>query len=199
MTILALATLAVATLYESIGKMVFRRLPVLRFIGYWPDDQDVAKNPLWRMHDVFAFNDEQKQYPRKEIDMQYDCFTPPSHSQWRKVARVLVRKILRLRTVRIVWWHESKGQCPIYTRKMSRVYGYGELCCPYLFVAWREGNETVLGYGMTEQGAIDHLKYATQPDWTGEMDGEGTPQGTMVFGNWFSGDDIVEFNRAAFA
>jgi len=196
MVILALAAVAIATtLYEPLGKMAFRRLPVLRFIGYWPDDQEVVQ---WLLRRKTRGDSKQKEHYFHDEDL--NTFLPKENlTLGEKLSEVWKWRVLHLRTVRIVWWHASKGNCPVYTRGMPRAYGYGEFCRPYRFQAWREGRETTLGHGMTEQGAIDHLRFAVQPDWTGELDGEGTPKGTMVFGNQFSNDDIVELNRTAFA
>jgi hypothetical protein len=67
------------------------------------------------------------------------------------------------------------------------------------WVAWRESRENVKGYGMTEQEAIDNLKYAVQPDWTGELDGEGPPKGLVIGGNFlFTKEEIVSHNKKQF-
>lgn len=65
--------------------------------------------------------------------------------------------------------------------------------------AWRQGRPTVCGYGMTEQEAIDDLRYCVQPDHHGTLDGLGTPEGPIVGGNMFPREDVIRHNKGRFA
>ena len=64
--------------------------------------------------------------------------------------------------------------------------------------AWREGRPRIFGYGTSEEMAIRDLKYTVQPDWTGELDGEGTPTGALVGGNMFHPEEVVRRNSECF-
>lgn len=76
--------------------------------------------------------------------------------------------------------------------------GKGGVSVPYRWKAWRDQRPLVIGYGLTEQEAIDDLKYRVQPDHTGELDGEGAPSGPLIGGNMFGPSEIVVRNKAAF-
>jgi hypothetical protein len=67
----------------------------------------------------------------------------------------------------------------------------------YRWTAEREGR-SAQGIGLTEQKAIDHLKYDVQPDLNGELDGEGTPQRCIIGGNMFLDAQILHQNKMAF-
>lgn len=66
------------------------------------------------------------------------------------------------------------------------------------YKAWRIGRPTIIGYGMTEQEAIDDLRYRVQPDLDGTLDGKGNPEGPMISGNMFDESEIVEHNKRRF-
>jgi len=68
----------------------------------------------------------------------------------------------------------------------------------YRWKAWREGRPTVLGYGLTEENAINDLKYNVQPDHDGTLDGEGVPKGPLIGGNMFSRRQREDNNRGQF-
>lgn len=55
----------------------------------------------------------------------------------------------------------------------------------YRYFAWREGRPHIRGYGMTVKEATFDLKNNVQPDWTGELDGEGAFPTPAVGGNMF--------------
>jgi hypothetical protein len=65
--------------------------------------------------------------------------------------------------------------------------------------AWRQGRPTVLGYGMTEEEAVEDLRYRVQPDHDGTLDGLGAPKGPVIGGNRFSADDVMQRNQRCFA
>ncbi len=52
---------------------------------------------------------------------------------------------------------------------------------------------------MTEERAIDDLRYCVQPDHDGTLDGLGKPQGTIIGGNHFTPAEAAAHNRVAFA
>lgn len=64
--------------------------------------------------------------------------------------------------------------------------------------AWRQGRPTILGYGMTEEEAIDDLRYRVQPDHDGTLDGLGTPKGAIINGSMFSAREILQHNKVMF-
>ncbi len=64
--------------------------------------------------------------------------------------------------------------------------------------AWRQGRPTVLGYGMTEQEAIDDLRYRVQPDHDGTLDGLGAPKGPTIDGNMFTSGELLKYNKGLF-
>ncbi len=68
-----------------------------------------------------------------------------------------------------------------------------------LWKAWREGRPTVVGYGMTEQEAVDELRYVIQPDHDGTLDGLGKPRGPTIGGNMRSQAFYQEHNRNQYA
>ena len=68
-----------------------------------------------------------------------------------------------------------------------------------LYKAWRQGRPTIIGYGMTEQEAIDELRYVIQPDFDGTLDGLGKPSGTIIGGNMFSKDEVLKNNKGRFS
>lgn len=68
-----------------------------------------------------------------------------------------------------------------------------------LWKAWRQGRPLVCGYGMTEQEAIDELRYNVQPDHDGTLDGLGKPKGPVIGGNMFSASDVRNHNRERYA
>lgn len=64
--------------------------------------------------------------------------------------------------------------------------------------AWRQGRPAVLGYGMTEEEAVDDLRYRVQPDLDGTLDGFGVPKGPAIGGNMFSVDHVTQHNKRRF-
>lgn len=70
----------------------------------------------------------------------------------------------------------------------------------YRWEAYRESYPNVCGYGLTEQDAIDHLKYAVMPDWNGNLDGEGKPRGRgcLIGGNMFATSKVISHNKKQF-
>ena len=65
--------------------------------------------------------------------------------------------------------------------------------------AWRQGRPTVLGYGMTEEEAVDDLRYRVQPDHDGTLDGLGSPKGPVIGGNMLSAGHVTHHNRGRFS
>ena len=113
----------------------------------------------------------------------------------RKSTRVLPCKVIETQE------HENSKGLNIYTKRYSRQFAIdrGRGIEMVQVKAYREGRETVLGYGNGEQEAIDDLKYAVQPDWDGTLDGEGKPQGCAIGGNVFPISGIVEHNKSLFS
>lgn len=67
-----------------------------------------------------------------------------------------------------------------------------------LWKAWRQGRPTVIGYGMTEQEAVNTLRYKVQPDHDGTLDGLGKPKGTLIGGNMLSPEVCEQHNQKQF-
>ena len=66
-------------------------------------------------------------------------------------------------------------------------------------IAWREGIPTTIGYGMREEEATSDLRYRVAPDWNGDLDGAGKPNGCIVGGGMISREYATLHNQAKFA
>lgn len=65
--------------------------------------------------------------------------------------------------------------------------------------AWRQGRPTILGYGMTEEEAIEDLWYFVCPDLDGTLDGLGVPVKPIIGGNMFSSRaETIQHNKERF-
>jgi len=64
--------------------------------------------------------------------------------------------------------------------------------------AWREGQPTAVGYGMSEQEAVEDLRYAIKPDSDGSLDGLGTPSGALLGVGLQSRRATVQYNKKQF-
>jgi hypothetical protein len=70
-----------------------------------------------------------------------------------------------------------KYQLPLKTmtakaEKPYNVWHHGE-CMRAEWKAWRQGRPNILGYGMSEEEAVNDLRYRVQPDHDGTLDGLG--------------------------